>query len=130
MNEELARFKEALINSGAFKRTATRRDEYRGKICPRCGDVKWHTYLKIDVTNESPVVWHCFKCNEAGIVNKEFLKAYDLSINTPRNVKYHKQIDVQEAVSTNLNIFNHVLGLYQQWKNYKCFVTLVIHSNM
>ena len=35
MNEELARFKEALINSGAFKRTATRRDEYRGKICPR-----------------------------------------------------------------------------------------------
>lgn len=103
MNEELARFKEALINSGAFKRTATRRDEYRGKICPRCGDVKWHTYLKIDVTNESPVVWHCFKCNEAGIVNKEFLKAYDLSINTPRNVKYHKQIDVQEAVSTKLN---------------------------
>lgn len=104
MNESLNKFKEELINSGVLKRTATRRDQFRGKYCPRCGDEKYHCYVKINVTTDEPVLWHCFKCNEGGIVGKEFLKAYGLdNVTLPKNVKYQKAIEIHETVSTKLN---------------------------
>ena len=103
MNEALMRFKEELINSGVFKRTPTRPDQYRGQLCPKCGDIKWHCYVKITMTNEDPPLWHCFKCNEGGIVNKTFLTAYGLNVDIPKGIKYHKRVDVDEAVSTKIN---------------------------
>ena len=104
MSTELLSFKEALINSGVLKRTPTNRDQYRGMLCPRCGDTKYHCYVKISLTNEDPPLWHCFKCNSGGIVGKEFLKAYHIDdISMPKNMKYHKRIESNEAVSIKLN---------------------------
>ena len=101
----LQTFKESLISSGIFKQTPTNRDQYRCQTCPRCGDNKYHCYVKICLNNEEPPLWHCFKCNSSGVVGKEFLKAYGLDhdIDTPTNVKYHKRIESNDAASIKLN---------------------------
>ena len=51
--------------------------EYRTR-CPYCGDSQknfntGHLYIKINPEDNFPMVWNCFKCNECGIVNKDFL---------------------------------------------------------
>ena len=96
-------FKESLIQSGILKTTPTNREQYRARLCPRCGDTKYHCYVKISLINDDPPLWHCFKCNEGGIVGKEFLKAYELDIECPKNVKYHKKIESNDSVSIKLN---------------------------
>lgn len=51
--------------------------EYRTR-CPFCGDsVKnfntGHLYIRVDPTDNLPMVYNCFKCPEQGVINKEFL---------------------------------------------------------
>lgn len=103
MNESLLKFKESLVQSGMFKRTPTNHEQYRGRLCPRCGDTKYHCYVKISLSTDDPPLWHCFKCNESGVVNKQFLAAYQLDIQLPKDVKYHKRIESNEYASIKLN---------------------------
>lgn len=57
-------------------------DEYRTR-CPFCGDSMknlntGHLYIKINPDDNFPMVYNCFKCNEHGIVNQEFLSLMDI----------------------------------------------------
>ncbi len=57
-------------------------DEYRTR-CPFCGDSMknlntGHLYIKINPNDNFPMVYNCFKCNEHGIVNQEFLSLMDI----------------------------------------------------
>jgi len=100
--ESIVKFKEALINTGLFKKISSRNDQYRCKYCPYCNDMKWHMYVKINVTDDSPVLYHCFKCNVSGILNKTFLEYYNIEeLKIPKQT-YRKRLDVT-AVSTKIN---------------------------
>ena len=46
--------------------------QYRTR-CPLCGDSKknentGHLYIKIDISENSPIEYHCFLCEEGGIL--------------------------------------------------------------
>ena len=57
--------------------------EYRTR-CPYCGDSKksmytGHLYININPDDNYPMVWNCFRCNESGVVNKDFLSMMDIN---------------------------------------------------
>ena len=60
--------------------------------CPFCGDSKTklntgHLYIKVNPEDNYPMVYHCFKCEESGIVNDSFLMAMDINdINLKSNI--------------------------------------------
>jgi hypothetical protein len=52
--------------------------------CPLCGDSKkdpskTRFYLKIDTTNELPIVYNCFNCDSSGILTPDILRAMDVN---------------------------------------------------
>lgn len=60
--------------------------------CPFCGDSKTklntgHLYIKVNPEDNYPMVYHCFKCEESGIVNDSFLMAMNINdINLKSNI--------------------------------------------
>lgn len=99
--DAIVEFKETLLNTGLFKKTPSNPDQYRCKTCPFCGDMKWHMYVLIKVSDDTPVMYHCFKCNESGVMNKEWLDYFGLDIKIPKQ-SYRKKLDVS-TVSTIVN---------------------------
>lgn len=81
MNDELSKFKEALLSSGMFKHMNTY--EYTC-ACPYCGNNKQHCYVKIDTATDSPVVFWCHICTAHGRVGRDFLERLNLDINVPK----------------------------------------------
>lgn len=65
-------FKETLLSYGLLKRAGSN-IQFRLKDCPKCGDRKWHCYIKIDSSDDGPMLFNCFKCNSHGIVDKAFI---------------------------------------------------------
>lgn len=65
--------------------------QYRTR-CPFCGDSKsdlntGHLYIKINPEDNYPMVYHCFKCEESGIVNDNLLVALGIDdINLKSNI--------------------------------------------
>lgn len=56
--------------------------QYRTR-CPFCGDSRsnpntGHLYIKINPEDNYPMVYHCFKCEESGIVNDNLLLALNI----------------------------------------------------
>lgn len=56
--------------------------QYRTR-CPFCGDSMknentGHLYIKIDVNDNYPVVYHCFRCEESGILKSDILELLDI----------------------------------------------------
>ena len=53
--------------------------------CPFCGDSDnkrhGHLYIHIDINDNDPIVYHCFKCESSGIVNNEFFTIIGLDNN-------------------------------------------------
>lgn len=54
--------------------------------CPICGDSQRnmqsaHCYIKSTFDPNEPILYHCFKCNSSGRVNKSFLEKLDIKIN-------------------------------------------------
>lgn len=107
MKNEVIDFKEALINAtvanGLFKRVPSRSNQYRSKYCPFCGDTNWHMYIMINVTDDSPVLYHCFKCNNSGLMNKEFLDYFNIGDLRIPKTTYRKRLEVS-GVSTSVNL--------------------------
>lgn len=99
MNE----YKEALLNTGLFKRITTSPSQYRCQYCPFCGDSKWHLYVLIKMTDDTPVLYNCKKCNASGILNHKFLEYFSLdeTIQLPKNIR-HKRLDVCDNVQQNV----------------------------
>lgn len=66
---------EAIKNRGVFYK-------YNGHElitkCPFCGDNNrpddGHLYIQLNMDNDSPVLYHCFKCNEGGLFTKRTLE--------------------------------------------------------
>ena len=65
--------------------------QYRTR-CPFCGDSKsnlntGHLYIKINPDDNYPMVYHCFKCEESGIVDDNLLLALNIgNINLKSNI--------------------------------------------
>lgn len=90
-------YKERLISSGIFKRV--RESQYRCN-CPFCGDRKGHMYVKIVMTDDSPVLYNCFKCNAHGKLNKKFLEYFGIDDIVIPKTSYRKKIEVSRASSS------------------------------
>jgi hypothetical protein len=82
----IIKFKEALLNTGIFERVHSTPYQYKCQYCPFCGDGKYHMYVKINTSDESPVLYNCKKCNASGILNRAFLEYYGVDdIDIPKN---------------------------------------------
>lgn len=95
MDKNIIEFKERLIATGLFKRVSA--SQYRVRECPKCGDRKWHCYVKIDINTDEPVFYHCFKCNSSGVVDKSFVDYLNIDLRIP-NWKYRKNISTNTSV--------------------------------
>lgn len=87
--------------------------EYRTR-CPYCGDSQknlntGHLYIRINPSDNFPMVWNCFKCNEHGVVTQSFLSMMDindmglkeniLSLNkTSDKLKAHKFLNNEKTI--------------------------------
>lgn len=80
-NYTVITFKKQLIECGFFRKKT--KQEYTCQ-CPFCNDNKRHCYVKIDINDNSPVVYHCFKCLSHGIINKKFLDYFGLRFEIPK----------------------------------------------
>ena len=96
-------FKETLVSYGVLKRTNG--SWYRMKECPKCGDKKWHCYIKIDSNDDGPMGYNCFKCNSHGLVTKEFIEAIGYinleNITIPKFVG-GRRLNIGETISTKI----------------------------
>lgn len=91
-------YKEKLLETGLFRRV--REGQYKCQYCPFCGDSKWHMYVMIKLTDDTPVLYNCFKCNSHGRLNKNFLEYYNIDhITIPRNSSFRKKIISPKASS-------------------------------
>ena len=119
MNNELYQFKLDLLATGYFKKRSGK--EY-SCTCPRCNKID-HCYVKFDLSNDSPLVWFCQRCNESGIINAKFLEYFNLdSIKVPnvkslKKVKVNKGIDIGNDVPlinvNNVNEINKIVNYIQ-----------------
>lgn len=70
------KFLQALYNRPDFTRTVS--DVMHLTRCPYCGDSTkldhGHFYIKVDLTDNSPIVYYCHKCPAHGAMNKETLE--------------------------------------------------------
>lgn len=94
---------DALYNrEGYIKQTQNDKNEYVLR-CPYCGDSQknlntGHFYIHIDPEDNSPIVYHCFKCDISGILNNSLLDELGISdINLKSAVeKLNKSSDSKE----------------------------------
>lgn len=101
MNQSLYEFKVKLLETGIFRHQS--KDEYTCE-CPNCGDRRKHCYVLIRLTDDTPVVYNCFKCTAKGIVNQKFLEYFNLDNIQIPNYKFSKKIEVQSSASAKMNI--------------------------
>lgn len=70
------KFLESLYENNHVKSTYSKK-EYRTR-CPYCGDSDnpdhVHFYLKVDLSDNSGIVGHCFKCESGGPLDKEMME--------------------------------------------------------
>lgn len=104
MNQRLLEFKQYLLGTGLFKRVTGNNGWCRCKVCPYCGDTKWHLYVRIDLNDDSPVGYNCFKSNCKGIIDKRFLEFYGLEWDEsiPRGKRSRKVCDPNEALNVDV----------------------------
>ena len=108
MNQKVIEYKESLLSRGGFRRVST--TQYRIQECPKCGDRKWHCYVKIDLSNDEPVLYKCFKCNSGGIVDDKFLEFIGIDDISVPKFKFGRRLDVSETVSEKINSMTVVDG--------------------
>lgn len=72
---------DALYNRGVYMKRVNEK-QYRTR-CPFCGDsIKTkntgHLYIKIDMSDDSPIVFHCFKCDASGVLSEKNIENFDI----------------------------------------------------
>ncbi len=77
-------FIEALFDRDGIFTSRVSDDEIRTR-CPFCGDSKkssntGHLYLKINLDDNSPIIYHCFLCEEGGVLQPSMLELLDIDI--------------------------------------------------
>ena len=93
-------------HSEVFKKAS--QIEYRIR-CPICGDSRSnprdsHCYIKCSYDPTEPLLYHCFKCNSSGRVNKWFLEKIGLNKNTLSMIDDQKYNRIQTIKSANIDI--------------------------
>lgn len=88
------KFLESLYENNKVKPTYSRK-EYRTR-CPYCGDSDnpdhVHFYLKVDLTDNSGIVGHCFKCDSGGPLDKEMMRLLNIDKSLiPEVDKFNKE---------------------------------------
>lgn len=97
MSSELYEFKLKLLDTGYFKQK--RGNEY-ACTCPFCNKID-HCYVLFDLSNETPLLYNCFRCNEKGILNQSFLDYFDLHDLRIPKMKGIRRIESNDSISTN-----------------------------
>lgn len=96
-------YKEQLLNTGIFRRVNA--SQYTCQ-CPFCNDNKRHMYVLIKMTDSTPVLYNCFKCNSHGKMNRKFLEFFGIDTITIPRTSHRKRIESSTKVSGTLK---HVL---------------------
>lgn len=104
MDKKIHEFKETflemLLTSGAKRQSST---EYRVQICPYCGDRKYHLYVMINLNDDSPIKYNCFKCPFGGILNQRTLEMFGFDeLTCPKEFKGGGKLNVSSDVSTKI----------------------------
>lgn len=98
----------ALYDRGTYIRKVDNK-EYVTR-CPFCGDSskdmnKGHLYLKINMEDNSSIIYHCFKCEASGVLGEDSLSAFGIDDpNLKSNIitlnktsdKYSQQLMLQQ----------------------------------
>jgi len=105
MNDKDIEYKEKLLASGIFRRVGV--SERYTCQCPFCNDNKRHMYVLIRLTDDTPCLYRCFKCEAKGKMNKQFLEYFGIdNISIPRT-STRRKIDIGKASTTsNLTLVN------------------------
>ena len=105
MDSTIHKFKESLLDKlltyGAKRTSST---EYRIQECPYCGDRKYHLYLYINLNDDSPVKYNCFKCPFGGFLNQQTLEMLGLGdeLDCPKKFKGGGKLNVSGDASTKI----------------------------
>ena len=127
-------YKEQLIATGLFTKTSGS-GQYRCN-CPFCiFDKGKHLYVKIDVRDDSPILYNCFKCNARGVMNSKLLELLGVrDIRLPR-MKLQRKVEQSKLSESNSMItvgetddvggicqyINDRVGHYPTLDELKCF---------
>ena len=96
--------------------------------CPFCGDSQknlntGHLYIRINIDDNLPMLYNCFKCGEHGVVNQRFLdlleveNTMDISTELRKFNKYSDNFSASKFINgvTTL-IFDYKLPLFERGK--------------
>lgn len=77
--------------------------------CPICGDSQKnlrdaHCYIKFSYDASEPLLYHCFKCNASGIVNRRFLKKLQITGDILNQISSQRYNKIQSYKNTDVNI--------------------------
>lgn len=104
MNKEtMKEFKQRVLENltpGEYRRVSN--TQYRIRECPKCGDMKFHLYLKIDVNTDEPILYNCFKCNSGGVVDQLFLEKIGITNLAMPNYVHSKRLNISSSVSNKI----------------------------
>ena len=94
---------QALFNRPVYTKQVNN-EEFRTR-CPYCGDSQknfntGHMYIKINVEDNFPIVWNCFKCNEHGILTAETLALLEID-----NVDLRSEVTSLNRTSDKVSAF-------------------------
>lgn len=104
-------FLKALYARDTYIRTVS--DVMHLTRCPYCGDSSktdhGHFYIKVDLSDDSPILFKCFKCPEVGIVTKDVIERLGIDnsslsskitlLNKSAGKYDKKQINSQESIT-------------------------------
>lgn len=73
---KLLNWKMRILESGLIRR---QNDQECICHCPFCGERKGKCYIKMILDDETPMLYHCFICQESGVINSFFLDKLGIS---------------------------------------------------
>lgn len=108
---------QALANRGVYFRQVND-VEYRTR-CPYCGDSQnnlntGHLYIRINPDDNFNIVYHCFKCEEAGIMTADVLSALEIDDVDIKSGLY--TLNKTAKKSDNKNILSGTQNVYFDYK--------------
>lgn len=98
------------------------KNEYRIR-CPICGDSQKnlrdaHCYIKFSYDATEPLLYHCFKCNASGIINKSFLKKLQIKGDILNRISNNRYNRVQSYKKADINILTGTPQLFTPQTRY------------
>lgn len=102
----------------------TKVNQYEYRIrCPICGDSQKnpkdsHCYIRFSYDPGEPLLYHCFKCNSSGIVNKKFMELLHIKGDILKQVSGQRYNRIQSYKKANVDIITGEPQLYTPQTRY------------